>query len=541
MWTRGIFTSLLIAAATPFTATAGDLGKIHRNVVTINVARPPEVLLRGKTIAIKSVPGAAHDDPRGLEQEISRALSDTYTPSPASPDMTLTLAVSNYQRVAARVEHATERRGVKVKKTVKNIITGKPMVVETTEMQDVVVSYWVGQGSLAANISVQTAAGFPLDNNFSPKVEYAQKIEIAEGRTPKNRAPTPQESLAELHRKIAGEVAKRYVRTTEPLKVMLAMDDPLHAGNDRAMQGRWTEALALWTAVAPNSKIQADRLYNMGVANEALAYAAYAASGNIDSAEAHYQQAIQSYLEASKLDPGEKYFQDAKDRCERLRTNYARAKEQRDAIQRQAIVTEIQEQQRAAEEEARKAEEEARKQREAEQKEKDKAELTSNRPDSPDEAEFRNITRLKLRSQPGKPSALYAAQLNENGQRTYKLTAVQSQRVVGQEIERLDHLQEYRDTFKELIARDKTIDRPRRDSLTKLAARYTLTPDEVKSIESEFQFKDLTAPLPATTAETKPAAPKPVPTPKAKPTTRPTTPPAPKPSIPAQPESAIKK
>ena len=526
--------------ALPFPGVAGNFGKVSRNVAAINVARPPEALLRGTSIAIKSAPGTGYDDPRGLEQAIERALSATYTPSSSSPDMIMTVAVTSYERIVPKQYNQTEKRNVKVgTKTVKNIITGKPMQVDDFQIRDVAVTYWEARGSLAVKVTVKNAEGVALDD-FSPRGEYSKKMEIAENRVPKARDPIPtaQELQAGLQQRIASEIQRRYVRTKEPLEVRLAMDDELHPGNASAMAGRWPDALAKWTAAPSNSKIAADRLYNIGVAHEALAYASYDSSGNPEMAEASFQQAIKNYLEASKLDPGEKFFREAKERCERIRANYARAKEQWDALQRQAAVLEIKEKAKQEAEESRKAEEEARKQREAEQIEKDKIELTSTRPDSPDEAEFRSMARIKFRSQSGKPSAQYVSQLEENGQRTYKLSPVASKRVVTQELARLDRLHEYRDTFQELIARDKTIDAGERDSLKKFAARFALTSAEVDSIESEFQFKDLTAPQTASTKETKPAAPKPT---APKPTTRPAKPAAPKPSIPAQPDSSIKK
>jgi tetratricopeptide (TPR) repeat protein len=534
---RRIFTIGLAAVTAALPCAAGDFGRIHRAVVTIQVARPPEVLLRGKSFAVKSTPGVPVDNPPGVEQAIVRALSSVYTPAPASPDLTITVTVTSYQRIAPKLSSQVEKRSVKVRKTIKNPITGKPVAIDTTEIQDVPVTRWEGQGSLGAHVVVRTASGVQLDE-FTPNAVYSKRIELAEGRTPKGKAPPPQESLAELQQALATEIGKRYVKTAESLEVLLAMDDPLHPGNDLAVQKRWKEALDRWTAVPPNGKIQADRLYNLGVAQEALGYAAYNDSGNPENAEPLFQQAIRNYEDALKLDPAEKYFVEAKDRCTRIRANFARAKEQYDAIQRQAAVLEIKEKQKEAAVEAQKEEEAARRQREQEQKLKDEQELTSTRPDSPDEAEFRSLARVKLKSQAGKPGEKYVAQLEENGRRDYKLTAVQSKRVVTQEVARLDGLQEYRETFKELIARDKTIDAGERDTLRKFAARKTLTADEVKSIESEFEFKDLTAP---TVVEAKSPAPRP---PAPKPTaTRPPAPKpaAPKPSIPAQPDSSIKR
>src|SRR5262249_1086492 len=156
----------------------------------------------------------------------------------------------------------------------------------------------------------------------------------------------------------------------------------------------------------------------------------------------------------------------------RMRANFVRAKEQQDAKARQSAIAEIKVQQQRDEEEKKKADDEARRRAAEEQKEKDRQELTSTRPDTPDEAEFRALARVKLRSQTGKPAATYVAQLEENGRKNYKLGEVQSKRIVSQELERLDHVQEYRDTFKELIAADKTIDAGERDTLNKLAARF---------------------------------------------------------------------
>lgn len=532
--------SVLIACAAPGWGGA-DFGIRTKHSATITVARPPDALLRGKTIAIKSRPGVPFRDQRALELAIEKALSGEYTPAKDNAELVLTFAVARVEPVQARTVTHTERRNVKVgQRQGKNIFTGKPMMVDVHQMRDVPVQYWEAHGALALQITVHDSTGALLDS-FDADGAYQRKVEVAVNHvaTNKERLPAAAALQAELIDQAAGDIRKRYTRTTEAVEVRLTVDDPLRPGNAQAMAGQWKEALASWTA-ADLKKNPGDRAYNMAVAHEALAYQAYDASRNPDDAQESFAKAIELYEEALRSDPGEKFFREAMERCGQMKANFARAKDQYAAHERLAQLE-------AAKTEAKQLAAEEKRQ----QREETLAELNSTRADTQDEADFRTIARGRLKAVNGEQVPPdFQTKLVAFGKDVYKLEELPARRVVHQEVERKKrmraNLELYQQTFADLVGADKTLDAGDRSALNRLAARLELTPDEVKPIEAQFQFRDLTAPPP-------PAAPAPAPAPvakkapavKAKPAVeKPAAAPAPAPSKPAAPKpagSAIKK
>ncbi len=319
---------VLTGLALPGWADA-DFGIRTKHSATITVSRPPDALLRGKTIAIKSRPGVAFREQQTLELAIEKALAGEYTPTKSNAELVMTFAVARAEPVQARKVVQTERRNVKVgQKQGKNIITGKPMVVDVYEMRDVPVEYWDARGTLALQVTVHDGAGALLDS-FDADGAYQRRVEVAVNHvaTNKETLPTAEALQAELIEQAAGDIRKRYTKTTEPVEVRLTVDDPLRPGNAQAMAGQWKEALASWSA-ATMKKNPGDKAYNMAVAHEALAYQAYDASRNPDDAQDSFQKAIQLYEEALRSDPGEKFFRQAMERCGQMKANFTRAKDQ---------------------------------------------------------------------------------------------------------------------------------------------------------------------------------------------------------------------
>ncbi|MBL8293368.1 MAG: hypothetical protein JNN08_16085 [Bryobacterales bacterium] len=529
---------VLTGLALPGWADA-DFGIRTKHSATITVSRPPDALLRGKTIAIKSRQGVAFREQQTLELAIEKALAGEYTPTKGNAELVLTFAVARAEPVQARKVVQTERRNVKVgQKQGKNIITGKPMMVDIYDMRDVPVEYWDARGTLALQVTVHDGAGALLDS-FDADGAYQRKVEVAVNRvaTNKETLPTEEALQAELIEQAASDIRKRYTKTTEPVEVRLTVDDPLRPGNAQAMAGQWKEALASWSAAAMK-KNPGDRAYNMAVAHEALAYQVYDASRNPDDSQESFQKAIQLYEEALRSDPGEKFFRQAMERCGQMKANFTRAKDQYAAQERLAQLE-------VAKAEAKQQQEEEKRK----QQEEALAELNSKRADTQDEADFRTIARGRLKSLNGEQvSADFQTKLVAFGRDAYKLEELPARRVVHQEIERKKrmgaNLELYKQTFADLVGADKALDANDRSALNRLAARLELAPDEVKPIEAQFQFNDLTAPPP-------PPAPAPAPAPAAKKATaakpkpaaaKPAAAQAPTPTKPAAPAgSAIKK
>jgi len=494
----------LILPGTGILWADADFGLRTKHTATLRVSRPPDAMLRGKTITIRSRDGDKFTDRQTLEFAIERSLAGECTPAKDGRDLVLTFAVASFEPVKSRTFTVTEKRSIVVgKKKQKLLFSDKLIDVDDVQEREVPVEYWEAQGALSLQLTVNDASGALVDS-FHTEGKFSRKQEIAVQGVSKATGilPTPDALQTELITKVANDIQRRYTKTIEPVAVRLTVDEPLRTGNALAMRGQWKEALDSWSSV-PMKKNPGDRSYNMAVAHEALAYQAYDSSRNPDDAVEQFQQAIKLYEEAQRSDPKEKYFESAMGRCDKLRLNFARAKAQYEQQERVAA-TEF------AKAEAKQKEEAARRQLE-EEKEKT---LNSTRADTQDEADFRVIARSRLKNVQGAPSSELEGQLIQLGQDAYKLESLGARRVIRGELTYLTktrvNLELYKQTFQDLVGTDKVLDAKDRADLNQLAQRLNLTPAQLSPVEAQFEYRNLTLPPPsAPSAKAKPAVTKP--------------------------------
>lgn len=140
--------------------------------------------------------------------------------------------------------------------------------------------------------------------------------------------PTDAELRSHLELQVVREIAQHVVNTSEAVEVYLAKQHgALDEGDKAAVAGLWERALETFETATPNPKPAEDayRLYNTGVAYEALAYKAEdpkAAMKDLEEAAINYGKAIDSR-------PGEKYFLEPQRRIEEAIAHYRRLEEAR--------------------------------------------------------------------------------------------------------------------------------------------------------------------------------------------------------------------
>jgi tetratricopeptide (TPR) repeat protein len=145
-----------------------------------------------------------------------------------------------------------------------------------------------------------------------------------------DQPPTDSELRNRLLMMAVQRMAEQIVNTTEKVDVYLARGKgDLDAGDKSAEDGQWERALESFeTAQAlPKKEDDAYRLYNIGVADEALGYAATdpnAAMKMLDDAAVNYGKAIDAR-------PAEKYFLDPQKRIETALAQYHKLGQQNDA------------------------------------------------------------------------------------------------------------------------------------------------------------------------------------------------------------------
>jgi hypothetical protein len=134
-------------------------------------------------------------------------------------------------------------------------------------------------------------------------------------------APTDSELRAKLLNSAVQQIVMQLVNTRETIDVRLAKGKgAIDEGVKDAEAGLWSRALETWETMAPLPKPIDDayRLYDVGVAYEAEAYAAdddKAAMKFLDQASINYGKAIDS-------NPSEKYFLEPQKRIETALAHY---------------------------------------------------------------------------------------------------------------------------------------------------------------------------------------------------------------------------
>jgi tetratricopeptide (TPR) repeat protein len=140
--------------------------------------------------------------------------------------------------------------------------------------------------------------------------------------------PTDAELRSRLMTQVVRQIAEHIVNTNEVMEVYLAKaKGPLDEGDKQAEAGLWQRALETYEMAPqlPKPVEDAYRLYDIGVAYEALAYAAE----DEKSAMKFLDEAAINYGKAIDAKPAEKYFLDPQRRIETAIAHYKELDEQR--------------------------------------------------------------------------------------------------------------------------------------------------------------------------------------------------------------------
>jgi len=137
--------------------------------------------------------------------------------------------------------------------------------------------------------------------------------------------PTPGELRTNLFNKAVHQIVSELVVTDETIEVYLAKGKGMDPGVKDAEAGLWTRALEAWETLKPLDKPVEDayRLYDVGVAYEALGYA----SKDPETAMKYLSQASINYGKAIDSNPAEKYFREPQKRIETALAHYEKLEE----------------------------------------------------------------------------------------------------------------------------------------------------------------------------------------------------------------------
>jgi len=157
-------------------------------------------------------------------------------------------------------------------------------------------------------------------NTHVPKIPGSKAV--PGGHELEDRQPTAEELRTKLINDAALQIASRLVNTSETVDVMLARGGSLDAANTLMEQKLWTRALESLETMSPFPQPEDDayRLYNLGVANEALGYQAE----DVTKARKYLQEAAVDYGKAIDAKPAEKFFLEPQTRIDSALAHYKR-------------------------------------------------------------------------------------------------------------------------------------------------------------------------------------------------------------------------
>ncbi len=451
------------------------------DMASLKIPRPPDAYPQVKSIKVEIVESdKSFTGQTRLKAQIEQALAHDFNVDNPKSDARLLVTVVAYDPPTVSSHVQTESRAV---------TNGN-----TTTMQNVPVTYWIGSGRISLRVQMVDADGVPMDT-FDPEEIYRVTREaIVKATGPAGGASkasgliripglpgskpaakpeqaaavtgeemTPAEINAAMLDTVSIKIRRRYVRSVDAVEFKLACDEDLRAGNRMAMGETpdWEKATALWTA-ANVGKNEGDRSYNLAVAQEALAYRAYEATLNPADAVPFFEKAMALYAKAEQLDPNEKYISAASERLKTARTNIARAIDQR----------------KLWEGERDKAREVFIAKREGAKA------MSVKRDDSPKEAGFRTLVRASLSADASKD----VNPLRDTGDKM-GLTEFEIQRVITQESDRVKGMAQYETMFAQM-ASDGVISKDERMGLDAYFPTLNMSAADVKVVESKHKFSE---------------------------------------------------
>lgn len=280
---------------------------ITRKKVQLQRKLPPVTDVKGKTITVKTHPegGPAAELQSTIENLLSRSDSGVRVEG-NNPDILIDGRISQYEEP----KYVSSGTG---KNETSTLVGGMTVVFRITEPR---TNHVLAAGVASSEISA------PAKNSTLTNLFHSSGKKYTTGEE------------AELVSDVSRQVASYLVVTNENVQAMLATGKELENGDKLAESYLWTRALEAFETAPKyqDAKLDAYRIYNIGVANEALAYQAENAAVAIK----YLEEASTDYGKALNDNPGEKYFLEPQNRIKAALAHYTSAPGGRPASKEEA-------------------------------------------------------------------------------------------------------------------------------------------------------------------------------------------------------------
>jgi hypothetical protein len=335
---RFLFFVLALCCLSGMVLHAQGFGTFDKSKIVLHRKLPPVVRFNGTSFNIKATSrDTKNADAAGTLKDLleTELLKDNsrWRVDASSPEMAVTCTVISFDfpppQSFTRNEVVPGKN--KVEQPVKyNKITASLEV--SYEAKDSHTGRVLDADTVSEKYSEDFEAGTNQQAGKSLPTKVIDPFKRMAGKNTDDSSGPP--SAAELRSKLTHdavhELASRITVTNEPVEVFLA-EGKLEKTNQLAKTGLWTRYLEELEQMMPlpNPKDDAYRLYNIGVAYEALAYQ----SEDRQVASKFLQEAAINYGKAVDAKPEEKYFLEPQKRIETAMAYYRKIDGQQQAVE----------------------------------------------------------------------------------------------------------------------------------------------------------------------------------------------------------------
>jgi tetratricopeptide (TPR) repeat protein len=276
------------------------------DVVVLRAPKPPAVLLKDNVARIRvdlAKDSVRHAYAPALKIAVEQALKSDFVLSDSKPDAILTVGIASFVAPAGR--ESVETRQCKDLRSFggrpdRCVTNSDSFWLRTIKDYNQQVKYWHAAGALSLNVKLVDQKN-SIEDNFSPTYRLDMKVITSVDGKPlgKKVLATNAELLNTLLEGAAHAVKGQYAFGFEERSVALPVEKELDLGNGYATAGDWKAAAASWEqAGAGKRDLAADRLFSLGVAQEAQAYENYASTRTFDDPRKMLEKAGQYYKES---------------------------------------------------------------------------------------------------------------------------------------------------------------------------------------------------------------------------------------------------
>jgi hypothetical protein len=309
-------------------ASAQGFGSLSKKKITLHRKLPAVAQFTGSTFNIK----AGTRDPKfadmagslkdALETELLKD-NDRFRVDANSPQLAISCTVADFAIPPPQSFTRNEvvlQKGKQMEQPVKyNKITGSLEVAY--QAHDTRSGRFLDADNITAKYSEDFEEGTNQQAGKSLSTKVMDPFKRMAGKKTEDSSgpPTTSELRDKLIRDAVHEIAARITTTDEPVEVMLAQGK-LDKANKLADSRLWTRDLEELEQMTPfpGPRDDAYRLYNIGVAYEALAYQ----SEDHQAAKKFLEEAAINYGKAVDNKPDEKYFLEPQKRIETAMAYY---------------------------------------------------------------------------------------------------------------------------------------------------------------------------------------------------------------------------